>query len=518
MGMNRFINFHKIYKYDKYDTSNNFRNFLIQFDLFGTTYIPSLFHHYEQKTIYGALLTFILYSIILAKIIIICCHIYSKDLYTVKVTTYNDNDIFTNISNFSISICSDESFSIENNVKYNPFKQNNNNITNHTSTPIIRTEFDKDECLYYDLSNLTLKDSDLPDNLIYASTVIKIIENNTPSFFNIKFAIPLIYPSIKNYYNPLQKRIKLIYFPEATHGKTLRIYLSKLQINYKNSLLFNLFHSEQIENYTVFEDYELLDNLGILSYYGMSFIEIYYTGWTTQYSFVGYNLDYEISNFGGFINIFYFIFNFIGRIINSIIIIQSININLTKRRSIHFSFKKNNYNYNLSTVSNYNIKKNFDTVNLKNVTFRNNKSFKNNFLDKKSVIQSQNDINISSTHNNLLNENNFNFRFIENSEQVSKFETRQFQKILDYGYIYQSMKDIILLILLSLNTEKAKIFFDKRKKCLNILRLEKEMHNLSHSQNINVFDKLKDKIELINKNIFTSHLNFENKETMYYDN
>ena len=80
------------------------------------------------------------------------------------------------------------------------------------------------------------------------------------------------------------------------------------------------------------------------------------------------------------------------------------------------------------------------------------------------------------------------------------------------------MKDIILLILLSLNTEKAKIFFDKRKKCLNILRLEKEMLNLSHSQNINVFDKLKDKIELINKNIFTSHLNFENKETMYYDN
>ena len=80
------------------------------------------------------------------------------------------------------------------------------------------------------------------------------------------------------------------------------------------------------------------------------------------------------------------------------------------------------------------------------------------------------------------------------------------------------MKDNILLILLSLNTEKVKIFFEKRKKCINILRLEKEMFYLSHSTNVNIFDKLQNKIDLINKNIFTSHLNIENKETSYYEN
>ena len=517
MGVNRFINFHKIYKYDKYDTSNNLKNFLIQFDLFGTTYLPSLFHHYEQKTIYGAFLTLILYLIILTKIIITCFHIYSKDLYTVKTTTFNDNEVSTNINNFSISICTDTTFSVENNIKYNPFKQNSN-VSNDTSNPIIQKNVTDGECLFYDLYNLTLKDSDFPENLVYASTGLKILKNNTSSFFNIKFAIPLIYPSITNYYNPLQKRIKIIYFPDALHGKTLRIYLSKLQINYKNNFLFNIFNSEKLDNYTVFEKYELLDNLGFLANYGMSFIEIYYTGWRTQYTFVGYDLDADICDFGGFVNLFYFIFNFIGRIINSIIIIQNINTNLSKKRSVHYSFKKNKCNFTTVSSGNNYTKRKIDFTNIKIVPINNQKYLKNNFVEKKKIIQNNTDINNSSTHYKLINDNNFNFNFIENAEQIAKFETNQFQKIIDYGYIYQTLKDIVLLILLSLNTEKAKIFFEKRKKCINILRLEKEMCYLSHSTNVNVFDKLQNKIDLINKNIFTSHLNIENKETSYYEN
>jgi hypothetical protein len=342
MGINGFIKFHKIYKYDKYDNnSNNIKNFLSQFDLFGVTYLPSLFHHYEQKTIYGALLTFILFIIIFSKMIIICFHIYSKDLYTLKTTTFNDNEVPTNINNFSISICTDTTFSVENNIKYNPFKQNSN-VSNDTSNPIIQKNETDGECLFYDLYNLTLKDSDFPENLVYASTGLKILKNNTSSFFNIKFAIPLIYPSITDYYNPLQKRIKFIYFPDTLHGKILRIYLSKLQINYKNKFLFNIFHSEKLDNYTVFEKYELIDNLDLLANYGMNFIEIYYTGWRTQYSFVGHDLDSDICEFGGFVYLFYFTFNFIGRIINSIFIIQSINLNLSKKRSVDFSFKKKN--------------------------------------------------------------------------------------------------------------------------------------------------------------------------------
>ena len=515
MGINGFIKFHKIYKYDKYDNnSNNIKNFLSQFDLFGVTYLPSLFHHYEQKTIYGALLTFILFIIIFSKMIIICFHIYSKDLYALKTTTFNDNEVPTNINNFSISICTDETFSIKKNLKYNPFKQNIIN-SNDTSIPIITNEYDN-ECLFYDLSNLTLKDSDFPDNIVYASTVIEIIKNNTSSFFNIKFAIPLIYPSITDYYNPLQKRIKFIYFPDTLHGKILRIYLSKLQINYKNKFLFNIFHSEKLDNYTVFEKYELIDNLDLLANYGMNFIEIYYTGWRTQYSFVGYDLDSDICEFGGFVYLFYFTFNFIGRIINSIFIIQNINLNLSKKRSVDFSFKKKKCN--MTAIASNNIKKKINFTNIKNVPIKSKKFLINNYVDKKKIIQNQTEIiNNSSTHKYLLNENYFNFSFIENLEQISKFETNQFQKILDYGYIYQSMKDIILLILLSLNTEKAKIFFEKRKKCINILRLEKEMFYHSHSRNISIFDKLQDKIELINKNIYTSHLNVENKETSYYE-
>ena len=172
----------------------------------------------------------------------------------------------------------------------------------------------------------------------------------------------------------------------------------------------------------------------------------------------------------------------------------------------------------MTAIASNNIKKKINFTNIKNVPIKSKKFLINNYVDKKKIIQNQTEIiNNSSTHKYLLNENYFNFSFIENLEQISKFETNQFQKILDYGYIYQSMKDIILLILLSLNTEKAKIFFEKRKKCINILRLEKEMFYHSHSRNISIFDKLQDKIELINKNIYTSHLNVENKETSYYE-
>jgi hypothetical protein len=171
----------------------------------------------------------------------------------------------------------------------------------------------------------------------------------------------------------------------------------------------------------------------------------------------------------------------------------------------------------VSSGNNY-TKRKIDFTNIKIVPINNQKYLKNNFVEKKKIIQNNTDINNSSTHYKLINDNNFNFNFIENAEQIAKFETNQFQKIIDYGYIYQTLKDNILLILLSLNTEKAKIFFEKRKKCINILRLEKEMFYLSHSTNVNIFDKLQNKIDLINKNIFTSHLNIENKETSYYEN
>ena len=52
------------------------------------------------------------------------------------------------------------------------------------------------------------------------------------------------------------------------------------------------------------------------------------------------------------------------------------------------------------------------------------------------------------------------------------------------------------------------------------MKLEKEMLNCLYSNNLNFFDKLQNKIDLINKNIFIYHKNdnTNKKETSFVEN
>ena len=141
-------------------------------------------------------------------------------------------------------------------------------------------------------------------------------------------------------------------------------------------------------------------------------------------------------------------------------------------------------------------------------------------MKKNTIFEPKNRNNFSSTNNNLLNEQENSFFFFEKDKEQEDFEIYQFQRIIDYGYIYQILKDFILIQILTLNSEKAKIFFEKRKKCINIMKLEKEMLNCLYSNNLNFFDKLQNKIDLINKNIFIYHKNdnTNKKETSFVEN
>ena len=511
MGFNSLLLFGKK---NKYDYSNKKNNFFVRLDLFGTIYLPSLFYQNEQKSIYGSVLTLFLFLIIFIKITLIIYRLIIKDHYSLKINTFNDQEIPIKLNNFSIAICSDNNFSIQDNIKYNSFSLSNNSKNIYSDPKLIKHE-NFNECINYDLNNTNLEDSDDPRKIVFASTFFEIINNNTNSFFDIKILLPFIYPSITNYYNPLKKRVKILYINESsTRSKTINIYLSKLQIIYKNNFIFDF--KNESEDYVIIEKTEISDNEEFLDSIGNNYIHIYYSGWRTQYIFKGYDLDSDISSFGGFINFYFFIFNLIGRITNSFLMYNTIKSNLSKRRSRTLTFKRN---LTSTALNQKNCVLNLSAFNRPSEEkFVKNKN--NFFMKKNTIFEPKNRNNFSTTNNNLLNEQENSFIFFEKDKEQEDFEIYQFQRIIDYGYIYQILKDFILIQILSLNSEKAKIFFEKRKKCINVMKLEKEMLNCLYSNNLNFFDKLQNKIDLINKNIFiyNKNDNANKKEVSFAEN
>ena len=478
---------------------SNFKKMCLNFDLFGTIYCPTLFHNDKQKTLYGAFLTIILFVIIIIKIIYIIYHIASKDNYQVRTEKFSDTDIRTLISNFSIKVCTDDTFSIDNNVRYNIISSSNVSNNESAEPIILNLNNNSIQCLLYELDNFTLQDSDNKDNIEFLTTSIKVNKNNTTSLFNLKFGFPLIYPSISNYDNPLQNRTKYIYLSNSNkNGQTIRIHLDKLQVRYKNNYFMNLLGIDKTINYTVLNSVELVDNLSIFGTSGYSFIEVYYTGWRTLYTFTAYDLDNDICAFGGFINIFFFIFNSIGKIINTIFLHKKIESSLSIKRAKTIStiIQK-------TSISNTNLVKNFNTISNQNII---NYSLKvkdlkqNNYIDNKKYLD--------GTQNVLINTNEFEsemIKYFDEFDEISKFESEQFNNMIDYENIYQMFKDIILLELLCLNSETAKIFFKYRHNGIDLNKLEENMIDICFSiKNNNGFDNIIEKINILNKNLYCS--------------
>ena len=476
---------------------SNFKKICLNFDLFGTIYFPTLFHNDKHKTLYGAFLTIILFLIIIIKIIYIIFHIVTKDNYQVRTEKFSDTDIRTILSNFSITVCTDDTFSIEKNVRYNPISSSNAS-TNESSEPILLNLNNSIQCLLYELDNFTLQDSDYKENIEFLQTSIKVNKNNTTSLFTLKFGFPLIYPSISNYYNPLQNRTKMIYLSDANKkGQTIRIYLDKLQVRYKNNYFMNLLGIDKTFNYTVLNSVELIDNLSIFGTSGYSFIEVYYTGWRTLYTFTAYDLDNDICAFGGFINIFFFIFNSIGKLINTIFLRKKIekSLSITRAKTISTIYQKTNTNNtlikNINTISNNNII---------NFSIKDKELKQNNYIDNKKYLD--------VTQNVLINTNELESEIIKNFDEldeISKFESEQFNKLIDYGNIYQMFKDIILLELLCLNSDTAKIFFKYRHNGIDLSKLEDNIiDNCFSVKKNNGFDNIIEKINILNNNLYCS--------------
>ena len=519
-------------------------------DLFGVKYTPTLFSNNKNKSIIGAFLTFLLIFLAIAKITLTISHIIKKDKFTYKHETFTDIDNYINISSFYVSICADDTFSINNNLITHNITQEN--FTTNSEGELIARDHNGYECLKYDLENFTLKDSDLEQNQTYVYYMFRVDKNNTTSFFNLRFDFPKIYPSIENYKNPLANRTSHAFINSAnSKGKALKIYLDKLQVKYQNRYGFGIFETPaSIKNYTVLNSFDVIDNLGVFSYYGYNTIEIFYTGWIQSYTFIGYDIEEEISSIGGFLNVCFVILSFIGGATNKIFLTYSI------KRNLHTDFKacfrtntlnskknnKNNVNsnsqkYNLiansssqysnlpnlkeiqknnfglntnhtNTNTNTNINSNnYNEVNdnkeiyIKKPLLINIKSINNITNEQKENIEThfqynKNEINIINDVNIRKVDSTFSRNIHFTSKRFIVSEVNQFLNAMDYGLLYNLIKDVILLEFLVLTPRNAKLFYQLRTAPFNLFDLDEQLSNISNSKEYKVLADEKFKLEL----------------------
>jgi len=539
-------------------------------DLFGVNYTPTLFSNHKNKSIIGAFLTIILIFLAIAKITFTIFHIINKDKFTYKHEILTDIDNYINVSSFYISICADDTFSVTNNLITHNITQENFSSSSEAEY-IPRDNITGYECLKYDLENFTLKDSDLEINQTSIYYMFRVEKNDTNSFFNLRFDFPKIYTSIENYEHPIGNRTVHAFINSAySKGKALKIYLDKLQVKYQNSYGFGIFKEPiSVKNYSILNSYEIQDNLGIFSYYGYNTIEVFYSGWTQSFTFIGYDIEEEISSIGGFLNVCFVILGFIGGAINKIFLTYSIkrnlqtdfkasftdnisnktnknNFNSTSQNNnlignssshinglsnfkeisknifgsnsnqiIHFNIN-NKLNENTNTNTNGNLNTNtFNEINdnkinkkeyIKKPILINIRTFNNN-NNNNNNIKLENDIEKKCTFfkNEINGINNINIRKVDStfsrnihftSKRFIVSEVNQFLNSMDYGLIYNLIKDVILLEFLVLSPRNAKLFYQLRTAPFNLFELDERLSNISNSKEYKVLADEKFKLEL----------------------
>ena len=531
-----------------------FLSLFSQMDLFGVKYSPTLFSNDKNKSIIGAILTIILAFLAIGKIILTIYHIIKKDKFRYKHETFTDIDNYINISNFHISICADDSFSvIDNLITHNITQENFSTYSEGELIP--RDNITGYECLKYDLENFTLKDSNLELNQTYIYYMFRVEKNNTNSFFNLRFDFPKIYPSIKNFKNPLGNRTSHAFINSAySKGKALKVYLDKLQVKYQNRYGFGIFESPAtVKNYTILNSFEVIDNLGLFSYYGYNTIEVFYTGWTQSYTFIGYDIEEEISSIGGFLNVCFVILSFIGGMTNNLFLTASIKRNLqtdfkasfrtntnTSKKSNKVNVNSNSQNqhlignsnsqfspiHNLKEIQKNNIGLNTNNTNVNTNTNLNSNNYyeiNENRENKESYIKKPLLINIKSINNktneqrdnidiysqyfkNEINiKNDYNIRKVDStfsrnihftSKRFIVSEVNQFLNSMDYGLIYNLIKDVILLEFLVLTPRNAKLFYQLRTAPFNLFDLDEQLSKISNSKEYKVLADEKFKLDL----------------------
>ena len=513
-------------------------------DLFGATYEPRIFSKNKYKSIYGAILSILLFALITFKIYQMLQKVISKK--DCSVTEENnildgENQI---LNPFYLTFCIN--VSINHSLIFSPMMDYNNkkvdSIYNKSNSKFFGLN-----CYSYDLNKLELSaKSELGD---YNKNIFGIIKKEYFTKNEELYFLPdFKYVQRSDYHNPIRSKNFNTVIKKINNINKIDIYLQTIQIIHKNTFSFGFINYELInsKNYTSyshsFTDKNKNNSDKNNNEDNKIIVRIFHSDIVTTYTFTGFKFDQLVSDIGGYINCLMIILNLIGEKINNIFLNKEILKELNKKDKTKIKFihmgntgflrnktsniiSKNNLqidgnlkkkkhgrstqldNTIIKKINSFSQMNNLDDSNklnliqplpfLKNInpiifkdrptTNKLNKTvIRNCFSDSKfgiknlrqeikntNILERKNYSEFKKECNDFLkmiyNKNDFYKDYNQrgtaieiDDNQKEKFATKLFRNFMDYGMIFNCMKELKILELILLDETNAKLFMEQK--------------------------------------------------------
>ena len=535
-------------------------------DLFGAKYEPRIFSKNKYKSAYGAILSLILFALIIYQIYQMFQTVISKTDYSIteeKDILDGENQI---LNQFFLTFCVNSS--INRNYIFSPMMDYNNkkvdSIYNKSNSKFFGLN-----CYSYDLNKLELSaKSELGD---YNKNIFGIIKKELFTNNEQLYFLPDIkYIQRSDYHNPIRSKNLTTIIQKINNINKIDIYLQTIQIIHKNTFGFGFknFKLMDSKNYTSYDSNSITENYQNNSYQNYNedneiIVRIFHSDAITTYTFTGFKLDQLISDIGGYINCWMLILNYIGHKINYIFlnkeILKELNkkdktkikfihmgstnyyknktLNIRSKNNLQIEQKDNKSRHEGSLQINHSIIKRIGIIdnnsfsqdkskidnlddsnklnlvqplylkNINSIIFKDQrKSTLNSFSKNKRVVMScfshnkyeirkigediknstileeQNFSDFKKECNNFLrmiyNKNDFYKDYNRrgtaleiNDSQKEKFAAKLFRNFMDYGMLFNCVKELKILELILLDETNAKIFLEQKDNIYDINKL-----------------------------------------------
>ena len=310
-------------------------------DLFGTTYEPRIFSKNKYKSVYSAILSILLFALIIYKIYQLLRIIISKTEYSVteeKTVLDGENQI---LNPFFLTFCVNESIN-QNSYIFSSLMDYNNKKVDSVYNKSNSIFFGLN-CYSYNLNKLELSaKSKLGDNNknIYGIIKKEFLSKNEQLYF-----LPDVnYVRTSDYHNPIRSKNFNTVIQKINNINKIDIYLQTIQIIHKNTIGFGFNNIDliNIKNYTSYL-HSITENNKNQSYQNNNenneiIVRVFHSDEITTYTFTGFKFDQLISDIGGYINCWMLILNLIGQKINNIFLNKKILKELNKKDKTKIKF------------------------------------------------------------------------------------------------------------------------------------------------------------------------------------
>ena len=475
----------------------NFLSFLTSIDMFAVEFNISIFNQKGYKSVYGTILTIILFALAIYKIEVLLSEAIRKTNFTVTEEKDILNGADQNLSDFYITYCLSES----DRKRYSYSSLANE----YSKAPIEYNETFSNKigaaCFSYNLTNTLLSAGEEDLGLTNSTKTLSNIVYGIPPFASqeIMFFIDEKFIKRTDYNNPVRHKNYRIQFRNS-YSYRIDIYLETIQVKYKTTYNFGFFKYEpsSSKNYTSYHSNKIESNDATSSVFISLITTIYHSDLITTYTFNKFDLDTALSDFGGYINTCFMILNFIGTFINNYLlkihILRNLNIGISYDNLINNKVKKDSKN-NKDKINNINNSKTTNEIQNLNFTKKKNINHENLVKNDLPIItarSSENDcLNIQINKSNTTDQNDS-----KEINRINNMEINPNSKEKQTDEKNEKTDDEIF-----------KLYMGECDEIINKINNEDELYNSLFNKEIN--DKKKAKIKnKINERLFEEHMDY----------